>query len=384
MGGGVIGSAIACFLQNHPRFNGTVTVLEPDPTYRYAATPRSAGGIRHQFQATVNIQASLFATRFVSDPGQFIKTRRQASDLAFNQSGYLTLASDSGQELIERNVARQQNLGAAIELMDSQTLANRYSWLNTEDLCAAAVGLKGEGWIDPHSLLVLFRESAVDLGACYQKARAVAIDCQANTIKSVSCDDGKTIHGDIFINASGCDAADVCNLLGLADLPVRKRKRLVFVFDCRTPPTTCPLVVDPCGLYFRPEGSLFICGMSPPAELDHDCDDFEIDYDWFDEVLWPKLAHRVPAFEEIKLTNAWAGHYDVNTFDHNALIGLHPDMANFYLANGFSGHGLQQSPACGRGLAELIVDGRYTTLDLGTLRPSRIRDGCRIIESQIV
>src|SRR5690606_23209749 len=133
----------------------------------------------------------------------------------------------------------------------------------------------------------------------------------------------------------------------------------VSVFDCRAPIEKAPLLIDPTGVYFRPEGASYICGVSPPEESDPDCLDFEIDYSLFEDTIWPVLAHRVPAFEAIKLARAWAGHYDYNTLDQNAILGRPPELENFYVAAGFSGHGLQQAPAVGRAIAELIVHGAY-------------------------
>jgi len=168
------------------------------------------------------------------------------------------------------------------------------------------------------------------------------------------------------------------------DLPVRPRKRFVYVFDCRTPIPGLPLLIDPSGVYVRPEGSGFICGVSPPEDADPDCLDLEIDYAPFEEVIWPTLAHRIPAFEAIKLVRAWAGHYDYNTLDQNAILGPHPEVANFYFANGFSGHGLQQSPAVGRALSELIAYGAYRTIDLRRFSYERVRTGEAIREVNVV
>lgn len=159
---------------------------------------------------------------------------------------------------------------------------------------------------------------------------------------------------------------------------------MIFSFDCQDPVPNCPLMVDPSGVYVRPEGRGFICGLSPPADQDPDSDDFEVDYNFFDEVIWPILATRVPAFERIKTGRAWAGHYDMNLFDHNAFLGPAPGLDNFYLANGFSGHGLQQSPAIGRGLSELIIYGEYRSLDLTPLSFQRLLDNKPLVERNVV
>ena len=97
---------------------------------------------------------------------------------------------------------------------------------------------------------------------------------------------------------------------------------------------------------------------------------------YFDAAIWPGLAERVPAFEALKMTSAWAGHYDQNSFDNNAILGPWTDgLENFHIALGFSGHGLMQAPAVGRGLCELLLHGRYQTLDLSRLGYQRILNG---------
>jgi glycine/D-amino acid oxidase-like deaminating enzyme len=168
-------------------------------------------------------------------------------------------------------------------------------------------------------------------------------------------------------------------------LPVRARRRCVFVFACPTPLERCPLVIDTSGVWFRPEGSnRFICGISPDPENDPDDPPLDVDHTLFDEVLWPALAARVPAFEALRQSQAWAGYYEFNTFDHNGIVGAHPQISNFYFANGFSGHGLQQAPAVGRGVAELLVHGGYRTLDLSALAFERIEAKRPVLELNII
>jgi FAD-dependent oxidoreductase domain-containing protein 1 len=185
--------------------------------------------------------------------------------------------------------------------------------------------------------------------------------------------------------AAGTATRDLVRRTGF-DIPVRAKKRFVFGFECRTKLERVPLLIDPSGVYCRPEGEAYIGGASPPETNDPDVahDDFEVDYGFFDEIVWPALAARVPAFEAIKRGRAWAGHYDMNLFDANALIGFVPGTANVLLANGFSGHGLQQSPGVGRGIAELIRHGRYTCLDLAELSPERLLAGRKLIETNVV
>ncbi len=383
IGGGVIGAATACFLVHHPRFAGEVTVVERDPTYQQASTPRSAGGIRHQFSTPVNVAASLFATEFVRHPSRFLPVPADTALPGLVEQGYLMLASEAGAGRLAENVARQNALGARVEALDPAALRRRFAWLRADDLALAAFG-HGEGWTDPHALLMLFRDTARAGGAHFVHDQVVGLCRRGDRLHRAALASGASLSAEVFVNAAGPAAASICAMAQATPLPVSCRKRMVFVFHCREALPRCPLVVDPAGVYFRPEGEQFLCGRSPSPEADPECDDLVVDHHWFEEAIWPLLAHRVPAFEAIRVRSAWAGHYAVNTFDHNALVGRHHEVENLYLANGFSGHGLQQSPAVGRGLAELIVDGEYTSLDLSAFSPLRIADGQPLVEGNIV
>jgi FAD-dependent oxidoreductase domain-containing protein 1 len=371
IGGGVIGSAIAYFLASNDDFDGRIAVLERDSTYETAATARSVGGIRQQFSTPENIQMSLFGAQFVRNADRYLSVDGASLHLPFVENGYLFLATDAGMPILRANHETQAALGADIALFEAMALGRRFPWLNVEGLAGGAYGLSGEGWTDPYSLMQAFRQKAIALGVDWIRAEVVGLDRSASRIAALELGDGSAIQCGYAVSAAGWHAQDLAAMAGI-DLPVRPRKRLVFVFACREPLERVPLTIDPTGVYFRPEGATYLCGVSPAADRDPDCTDFEIDYALYEEAIWPTLAARVPAFEAIRLERAWAGHYDYNLLDQNAILGSHPAVSNLLFATGFSGHGLQQSPAAGRAIAELVTYGEYRSLDLRRFGFSRI------------
>jgi FAD-dependent oxidoreductase domain-containing protein 1 len=145
-----------------------------------------------------------------------------------------------------------------------------------------------------------------------------------------------------------------------------------------------PLTVDLSGVYFRPEGRNFLCGLSPEEHEEPTDMNWDVDYSFFEERVWPVLATRVPQFETIKVINAWVGQYDYNALDQNAILGAHPQLKNFYFANGFSGHGLQQGAAAGNAIAELIIHGSYRTIDLTRFGYERIQRNQPLFEKNVI
>lgn len=385
VGGGVIGSAIAYWLAAEPAFAGRrVLVVERDFSYRDGSTGRSAGSIRQQFSTKENIEISLFGARFLKNLGDWLGVEGEVPDVGFKEKGYLFLASAEGWPILEENHALQAALGADNLLLDQAALKARLPWLNVEDLAGGCLGLSMEGWFDPFALLQAFRRKARALGADYREDLVAGVSVANGRATGVTLASGDRIEADWVVDAAGPRAREVAAMAGL-ELPVAPRKRQVFVFDCKAELPAMPLVIDPSGLYVRPEGTGFICGIAPrEGEPDPDTLDLEVDWTPFEEVLWPGLAHRVPAFEAIKPTGAWAGHYSVSLLDHNAILGPHPELPNFLFANGFSGHGLQQSPAVGRGLMELIVHGGWRSLDLSRFGYERIRRNDPIVERNVV
>jgi FAD-dependent oxidoreductase domain-containing protein 1 len=383
-GGAAIGASIAYHAMARSDFKGRVLVIEPDPSLARAASALSAASIRQQFSSAVNIRASLFGIEFLRQANELLAVDGEAPDIGLHEGGYLFLATPAGAPILAENHALQTALGADIVKFDPVGLKTQFPWLNVDDLAAGSWGRTGEGWFDGYGLAQAFRKKARASGVEFRKAAVSSLEMASGSIVAVVLDDGSRVSCGHLAIAAGTGARKLVRQSGF-DIPVHAKKRMIFTFDCREKLEKFPLLIDPTGVYCRPEGTGFIGGTSPPADADPDADDdFEVDYEFFDAHVWPVLAARVPAFEAIKRGRAWAGHYDMNLFDHNALVGAVPGTSNVWLANGFSGHGLQQSPAVGRGLAELIVAGRFQTLDLSDLAPQRLIDRHPLVEKNVV
>lgn len=359
-GGAIMGSSVAWFLREEG-FAGSIAIVEPDPTFVRSATTLSAASIRQQFSLAENIHLSRFGYEFIHGLADRFGPD---SDVGFIERGYLVLATGAGWPTLAANHAVQTASGAPIELMRPDTLKKRFPWLSVEGLAGGAYGRSGEGWFDAHRLLAVLRRGLKDRDVTIRRDRVVSIETDERTVRRVGLAASGSLSCGALVNATGPSAGNLAALAGI-DLPVEPRKRSVFVFSAANPPADLAMVIDPSGVYVRPEGSVFICGTSPDPSADGPADpeDFDPDYALFDEVLWPTLAARIPAFEAIRFERAWAGHYDYNVLDQNAVIGPHPEISNFYFINGFSGHGLQQAPAAGRAIAELIVHGTYRSID---------------------
>jgi glycine/D-amino acid oxidase-like deaminating enzyme len=383
VGGAVIGSSAAWFLTGRDDFKGRVLVIEKDPNYEFCSTTLSAASIRQQFSTPINIEMSGFGIEFLRNLKRDLDPD---VDISFHEKGYLVLATESGRDILRHNHATQTKLGADIVWMEPDELAAKYPWMNTSDLAAACWGRTGEGWFDAYSLMQSFRKQARRQGADYIDGEVVEVLRDGDQITGVVLKDGRRFGCGVLVNAAGTGGSKVARMAGL-EIPVEPRKRCIFVFDCRDAAdinASCPMLIDPSGLYVRPEGDLFITGIAPPADRDPECWDFDVDYSLFDDIIWPGLYERCERFEAIKMVNAWAGHYSYNLLDQNAIIGPHPEVKNFFFANGFSGHGLQQSPAVGRGLSELIVAGHYQTLDMSVFGYERIRDNAPVLELNVI
>uniref|UniRef100_A0A0G4I1B5 FAD-dependent oxidoreductase domain-containing protein 1 n=1 Tax=Chromera velia CCMP2878 TaxID=1169474 RepID=A0A0G4I1B5_9ALVE len=413
VGGGIMGSCTALFLSRlAPELSHRIKVVDKDLTFARSSTALSAASIRHQFSNPVNVRMSQFGTQFIKNLSFFCdRTAQQEREAAgnrngdgvvfdggigFRETGYLFLATQKGKDVLRENNEVQTACGARISLLDSDRLNSKFPWVRQDPdgdgINSGSFGEEGEGSFDAYLLLQLIKKENMLRGIEY---------VQDEIMGGKLTENGDAVTGVAFrssplemksvgtvVNAAGAAGGRVAKFFGV-NLPVVPRKRSVYAFSCPSEETVtgCPLTVLPCGTWFRREGKGFICGGSPPeGEEDPDVapDDFDVHGDHFEERLWPSLAEAVPAFEALKVTHAWAGHYETCLLDHNAVIGRHPRVSNFISVCGFSGHGLQHGPAAGRAVAEEIVLGRQESLSLSCFGFDRVLEGRPLLERGIV
>jgi glycine/D-amino acid oxidase-like deaminating enzyme len=379
IGGAIIGSFVAYFLRREGH-KGSIKVIERDSTYQFSSTALSASSIRTQFGCPFNINMSLFSAGVFKD----IKTWfGEDADIGFEERGYLMLGSPDGADAQRTTALMQREHGATVDILTPEQTKERFPWINAEDLGIATYGAVNEGWFDAWALLQLVRREAKKLGAEYVQGEACGITQNGGKVESVQLTDGTILPCNWCVNAAGPASGKVASWLGI-DLPVEPRKRTVFHIKTPVPTEGFPMLFDNSGAWIRPEGDGFIAGIALEEPVDvHAEGDFEPSHHLLEETLWPLLAHRIPEMEQIRLQRSWAGHYEMNLLDHNGVVGAHDQITNFIFATGFSGHGVMHSPATGRGVAELIVHGKYRTLDLSPLGYERIRDNQPIVESVI-
>lgn len=384
VGAGVAGASVAYWLTRlDPSLS--VAIVERDTGFALASSQRSASSIRQQFSTAVNIGVSRFGLDFLRDAAALLEVDGEAPEIGLVEPGYLYLATDAQADALRAQNATQRAQGAAIELLDPAALSARFPWLAVDDLALGSLGAGCEGWFDGPALHTALLRRARAQGARLVRADVAAIETDRGggvpRATALRLTDGSRIACGHAVIAAGAWSRPLAASAGIA-LPVHARRRTVFVFSCPTPLPDCPLVIDPGGFWFRPEGRAFIGGRTP----DPDEDDLPLEPNLaeFDEATWETLARRVPAFEALRIERAWAGYYEMNLWDHNALLGAHPAVDRLQFATGFSGHGMQQAPAAGRGVAECVLHGGWRTLDLSDLCVARLAQGRRVHEANVI
>ena len=384
VGGAIMGSSVAFFLSRNPEFDGTILVVERDPTYEYSSTSRTNSCMRQQFSREVNIRISQFGAEFVRDFREWIDDP-EAPEVAVNHFGYMYLAADeAAAEVLKANQRVQASLGAGTVIMTPAQIAAAYPFYNVDGIVCGSHNPVDEGWWDSGTVFDWWRRQARRDGVEFVTDEVVGIERSGDAVTGVELASGSRVSCGALVNATGPRAARTAAMAGL-ELPVEPRKRFTWIFEAAEPlDQDLPLTIDPSGVHVRSDGEAYMAGCPPDVDPTVGYDDFDMDHDIFEDKVWPVLANRIPAFERIKVTSRWAGHYAYNHFDHNAVVGPHTEVSNFYFINGFSGHGMQQSPAMGRAVAELLCYGEYRTLDLSELGYQRIARGEPFVETAII
>lgn len=381
--GGAVHGASAAWWLTRARPGLRVAVVERDPTYATCSTALSVASVRQQFTNPVNVRISRFGIGFIRDFARHLAPH--GADLGLKENGYLFLVgTDLGRAQLTEVAAMQRDEGAATEIWTPDQLTARFPWLSPEGVTAASFGPRDEGWFDNMGLLGGFRAGARAQGAEFLHDQVTGLSMEGTRVTGVQLASGQALSCGALINCAGTRAAAILAMAG-QDLPVEPRKRTVFMIDApgaRHP--DAPLMIDHLGYYLRPEHDHWLCATVPAEDGPCDADDFTPDHTQFEDLIWPALYTRAPGFEAVKVLRFWAGHYAYNRLDQNAVVGRWPGLDNLYLATGFSGHGLQQAPAVGRGLSELILEGGYRSLDLAELGAERVLENRPFKELAIV
>jgi glycine/D-amino acid oxidase-like deaminating enzyme len=387
VGGAMLGSSVAWFLSSNPDFDGSILVVEKDPTYEFTSTAHTNSCMRQQFSAEINVRISQFAADFVKNFREYMGGDDRVPDVPLQSYGYMYLADNQAfvETLVEAQ-ALQASLGAGTKFMTSEEIKRDYPFYMLDDIIGGNHNLIDEGYFDGNTLFDWWKRSARERSTEYVTNEVVSMQKNSigSRVETITLKSGEVISCGKVINASGPRAVLTARMAGI-EIPVEPRKRYTFIFDAEQPlDRDLPLTIDPSGVHMRTEGSYYLAGCPPNIDPAVDYDDFTQDHSIWEEKVWPIIATRIPQFEAIKLVNSWAGHYAYNTFDQNAILGPHTQVENFIFVNGFSGHGFQQSPAMGRGTSELITYGEYRSLDLTPFNYERIENNRPFIEKAVI
>jgi len=373
IGAGVMGTSTAYHLAK--RGAGKVIVLEKN-MIASGSSALSVGGIRLQFSSEANIRIMLESIEVFE---HFAEEMDQEID--FRQYGYLFLTTEPQTWAdFQANVALQRSLGVPVELLSREEIAERFPYLHVDDVIGGTFCPR-DGYADPYSVNMGFAKQARRLGALiYENTPATGIQVVGGKVVAVETPQG-TISTPVVVNTAGAWAAEIGRMVGV-ELPVQPYRRQVFVTaPFHKLPKEVPLVIDfEPSFYFRREGVSILMGMSDKDEPPS----FNTNVDWsFLERVAERAMHRCPVLEEAGFHDGWAGLYAI-TPDDNAIIGRDVGgVEGFVCAVGFSGHGFQQSPAVGRILAELILDGE-TSFDIHEFRLERFTEGQLAGEKRVV
>ena len=388
VGGAIMGSSTAWWLCQMADFTGRILVVERDPTFAFASTTHTNSCIRQQFSSPLNVRISQFGADFIHNLRANMGGDARVPDLRIRNFGYLYLAdTPGGADTLRRNQAIQRAAGAATEVLTPDEILDRYPFYTVDDLLLGSINTVDEGYFDGATVFDWWRRQSREQGAEHLYNEVVAINRNASgtRVDSITLKTGQTIACGQVVNASGPRAAATARMAGI-DLPVEPRKRYSWIFKAERPlDRDLPLTIDPSGVHVRENGGgTYLAGGHSDIDPAVAYDDFTMDHAIWQDHIWPHIAHRIPQFEAIRVQSEWVGHYAYNTLDQNAVIGPHPELRNFHFLNGFSGHGLQQSPAMGRAMAELLTHGEFRSLDMTPLGFDRVISQSAFVETAVI
>jgi glycine/D-amino acid oxidase-like deaminating enzyme len=387
IGGAMMGAATAWFLTDNADFDGSVLVIERDPTYAFSATGHTNSCIRQQFSSALNVKISQFGADFVQDLPRHMGDTR-VPKLRIQNYGYMYLADTPAfAQVLRDSHAVQLAAGAGTRLLTPEAIKAAYPFYAVDDLVLGSINTVDEGYFDGITVFDWWRRQSRERGVEYVANEVVAITRNAggSRVDSVTLASGEVIACGQVVNATGTRGAKTARMAGI-DIPIEPRKRYTWVFTAEQAlDRDLPLTIDPSGVHVRQDTKTsYMAGAHGDPDPVVDFDDFSMDQSLWQDHVWPALATRIPQFEAIRVQREWAGHYDMNLLDQNAIVGPHAEVENFIFLNGFSGHGLQQSPAMGRGTAEWLTYGAFRTLDLSPLGYARIAAGRPFVERAII
>ena len=386
VGGAIMGASTAWFLTENPDFDGTVLVIERDMSYANCSTAHTNSCMRQQFSTELNVRISQFAADFVKNIRSNMGGDTRVPEISIRNFGYMYLADTKDFATVLRANAKVQHAaGTPTQLMTPDQIKVAYPFYNVDDIVLGSINTVDEGYWDGAAVFDWWRRQSRERGVEYIQNEVVAMTRTGDRIESVTLASGEVIACGQIVNASGPRAARTAQMAGLT-VPVEPRKRYSWVFSAERPlDRDLPLTIDPSGVHVRENGGgTYQCGGHSEVDPAVGYDDFAMDHALFENHVWPLLATRIPAFEAIRVTSEWTGHYAMNTLDHNAITGPHPEVRNFIFLNGFSGHGLQQSPAMGRGTAEWLTYGAYRALDLTPFHYDRVVQNRPMLEKAVI
>jgi glycine/D-amino acid oxidase-like deaminating enzyme len=371
VGGGAMGSSTAYHLLKHdPTLS--VVVVERDDTYARASTLLSDGNVRVQFNLEENIRMSQYALQILETFGDDMATDRSRPEVAARHQGNLFLADEESKSHCIDGLALQRALGSEVEWLDAPAIEDRFAGLRLEGIVGGTFGA-ADGSVDPGAVMRGYRNKAIELGARYIEDEVIELTTQGALMTGARLASGEHLEAPVVFVAAGAWTADLVRPLGV-ELPVLPVMRTVYVVSTTVETIGMPSLFLPSGVYALPESDrTWVMAWSRPED--------PVGFDFapagrrrFTDVIWPELYRNIPVFDSLDVQSSWAGLYDVNTLDGNAIMGKWPTLDGLILATGFSGHGFQQSPAVGRYLAERILD-LPSVLDLSRLGPERILEG---------